>query len=125
MGKSLKTYVLLSAKNWHDTLFYNLSTNPNENWVRIKEKDDFVIEKLKLLNPDKVFIPHWSYIIPETIWSAFPCIVFHMTDLPYGRGGSPLQNLILSGKTDTKISALKVDNGIDTGDVFLKKDLFN
>ena len=46
-----------------------------------------------------------------------------MTDLPYGRGGSPLQNLILLGHKNTKISALQVESGIDTGDVYLKKDL--
>ena len=46
-----------------------------------------------------------------------------MTDLPYGRGGSPLQNLILRGVENTKISAISVDEDIDTGDVYLKKDL--
>ena len=46
-----------------------------------------------------------------------------MTDLPYGRGGSPLQNLIVRGHEETKISALKVAGGIDTGPIFLKKTL--
>jgi methionyl-tRNA formyltransferase len=46
-----------------------------------------------------------------------------MTDLPYGRGGSPLQNLIARGHKETKISALRVNDGIDTGPVFLKKPL--
>jgi methionyl-tRNA formyltransferase len=46
-----------------------------------------------------------------------------MTDLPFGRGGSPLQNLISRGIYSTKISALKVNKGIDTGDIYIKKDL--
>ena len=46
-----------------------------------------------------------------------------MTDLPFGRGGSPLQNLILRGYDETKISALKVDKGLDTGDIYIKKKL--
>jgi methionyl-tRNA formyltransferase len=46
-----------------------------------------------------------------------------MTDLPYGRGGSPLQNLIVRGITETKISAIKVAQGIDSGDVYLKRSL--
>jgi len=45
-----------------------------------------------------------------------------MTDLPFGRGGSPLQNLIERGIKKTKISAIKVDGGIDTGDIFFKRD---
>jgi methionyl-tRNA formyltransferase len=46
-----------------------------------------------------------------------------MTDLPYGRGGSPLQNLIARGHKNTKVSALRVREGMDTGPVYLKKDL--
>ena len=46
-----------------------------------------------------------------------------MTDLPYGRGGSPLQNLIIRNNKSTKISAIKVESGIDTGGIYLKNDL--
>jgi methionyl-tRNA formyltransferase len=46
-----------------------------------------------------------------------------MTDLPYGRGGSPLQNLIEKGHSRTKISALKVTSGIDEGPIYFKKEL--
>lgn len=46
-----------------------------------------------------------------------------MTDLPYGRGGSPLQNLILRKKKFTKISAFKVNNKIDGGPIYLKRKL--
>jgi len=45
-----------------------------------------------------------------------------MTDLPYGRGGSPLQNLLMNEIYDTKISAIRVEKELDTGDVYLKKD---
>jgi methionyl-tRNA formyltransferase len=119
----MKRFVLLTGKTWHNSLLAVLSSRDNEDWKLIRNQEDFTFEKLQDFQPEFIFIPHWSYIIPEKIWIAFPCVVFHMTDLPYGRGGSPLQNLILSGKTDTKISALKVDNGIDTGDIYLKKDL--
>lgn len=70
-----------------------------------------------------IFFLHWSVIIPEEIYHNYPCVVFHMTDLPYGRGGSPLQNLIVRGHTDTKISAIRVQKGLDTGDIYLKRDL--
>lgn len=46
-----------------------------------------------------------------------------MTDLPFGRGVSPLQNLIERGIENTKISAIKVDDGIDTGDIYFKESL--
>ncbi len=43
-----------------------------------------------------------------------------MTDLPFGRGGSPMQNLIARGIYKTKVSAIRVAEGLDTGDVYLK-----
>ena len=46
-----------------------------------------------------------------------------MTDLPYGRGGSPLQNLIQRGHSSTVITALRCSAGLDAGDVFLKQPL--
>ena len=119
----MKSFVLLTEKTWHKSMLNALASRENEKWKLIDKNDEFTIEKLQEFKPEFIFIPHWSYIIPEKIWTAFQCVVFHMTDLPYGRGGSPLQNLILSGKTKTKISAIRVNHGIDTGDVFLKKDL--
>jgi len=89
----------------------------------IKHKNDLNYKLLKSLNPQYIFFPHWSYIIPEDIYTNYTCIVFHMTDLPYGRGGSPLQNLIVSGQEQTKISAIQVDKEIDSGPVYLKRDL--
>lgn len=119
----MKSYVLLSEKKWHDSLFKKLSESENGKWHRIKEKKDFNLNNLSVLQPDIIFIPHWSYIIPESIFEKYECIVFHMTDLPYGRGGSPLQNLILAGNKKTKISALRVSKGIDEGPVYCKEDL--
>jgi methionyl-tRNA formyltransferase len=117
------TYIFLSAKPWHDTSFAELERELDVNWLRLKSKEEFEFSKLLEIRPDKIFIPHWSYIIPKEIFSKFECIVFHMTDLPYGRGGSPLQNLIVRGHKETKISALKVVKELDAGPIYLKKDL--
>jgi methionyl-tRNA formyltransferase len=46
-----------------------------------------------------------------------------MTDLPYGRGGSPLQNIILRGHRETKISAIKCVEEMDAGPIYLKRPL--
>ena len=46
-----------------------------------------------------------------------------MTDLPYGRGGSPLQNLIVRGHKETKISAIQVTKKLDGGPVYMKRPL--
>lgn len=120
----MKNYILVTGKQWHDDAFEHLTKNrKQENWIRITDKREFNPDNLKRLNPEIVFIPHWSYIISAEIFENFECIVFHMTDLPYGRGGSPLQNLIIRGHEETKVTAIRVEEGIDTGDIYLKKPL--
>ncbi|MBW1293894.1 formyltransferase family protein [Aquimarina litoralis] len=120
----MNNFVVLSEKTWNTRLVENLKKNiPDAQWLLINNKSDFLLENLKKINPSKIFIPHWSYIIPAEIFSSFECIVFHMTDLPYGRGGSPLQNLIVRGHKKTKVSALKVVKELDAGPIYLKQEL--
>lgn len=119
----MRTYILVSEKSWHNDLFCRLKKDIEANWIKIATRENFNKEYLKELSPDKIFIPHWSYIIKPDIYEQFECIVFHMTDLPYGRGGTPLQNLIVRGFDKTVMSAIKVTKGIDTGDVYLKRNL--
>ena len=116
-------YILLTEKKWHDSLFESLDQRDDEEWLRINEKGSFTKAFLDEWKPNKIFIPHWSHIIPSEVFDNFECIVFHMTDLPYGRGGSPLQNLIVRGHTETKVSAIRVNEGIDTGKVYMKRPL--
>jgi methionyl-tRNA formyltransferase len=118
------TNIILSEKEWNRNLISMLEKKYKvTNWLLINNKNDFNSGVLSKYNIDKIFIPHWSYIIPEAIYSNYECVVFHMTDLPYGRGGSPLQNLIVRGHTETKISAIRVVKELDVGPIYLKRDL--
>lgn len=83
-------------------------------------KEEFTINNIRDFNPDYIFLPHWSYIMPKEISDNWECIIFHMTDLPYGRGGSPLQNLIVRGHKETKISAIRMTEQLDGGPVYMK-----
>lgn len=46
-----------------------------------------------------------------------------MTDVPYGRGGSPLQNLIARGHRETVLTALRMTAEVDAGPVYMKRPL--
>lgn len=91
-------------------------------YYHIEQIDNLSLESLESIKPDFIFFPHWSYIIPKNIYENYNCVVFHMSDLPFGRGGSPLQNLISRKIYKTKISAIKVIKELDAGPVYLKKD---
>lgn len=116
-----RRYVIATSRKWFEDIAERLHTSTGEAFTLINNKKDLTLEKLREINPGYVFFPHWSYIIPEEIYSHFECVIFHMTDVPFGRGGSPLQNLISRGIYETKISALKCSEGIDAGPVYMKR----
>jgi len=89
----------------------------------ITDKRELTYARLAESKPRLVFFPHWSWVIPEEIHRNFECIVFHISDLPFGRGGSPLQNLIQRKIYQTNISALRVESALDAGKIYLKEPL--
>lgn len=91
--------------------------------VRVRTPEELSLESLAEHGPEFVFFPHWSWLVREEIHSRFQCVIFHMTDVPYGRGGSPLQNLIVHGHEETMLSALQCIEELDAGPVYLKRRL--
>ncbi|MCT7501664.1 methionyl-tRNA formyltransferase [Aliarcobacter cryaerophilus] len=121
----MKDIILIATiKDWNINNFYEFKKKFEDkyNLYLITNKDDLIYQNVKELNPKYIFFPHWSWLIPNEIYENYECILFHMTDLPYGRGGSPLQNLILNKIYTTKISAIKVTKELDEGDIYLKED---
>jgi methionyl-tRNA formyltransferase len=118
-------YVIAGSKSWTYQIYENILKNNNADWsyvcyVRDEQELDEIVRSI---SPRYIFFTHWSQIIPNEIHEAFECVIFHMTDLPYGRGGSPLQNLILRGHQETQISALRCVAKLDAGPIYMKRPL--
>lgn len=116
-------YVIASTRHWNMRMPKHLSDATGHEFHFIDNNEDLCLSRLVEIDPRYIFFPHWSYIIPSSIYDRFECVVFHMTDVPFGRGGSPLQNLISRGIYETKMTALRCSAGIDAGDVYLKEPL--
>lgn len=113
--------IITSLKTWNFKNYKKLKSQfPHIKFYLITKKEDLNLNYIQKINPKYIFFPHWSFIIPDEIYQNYKCIVFHMSDLPFGRGGSPLQNLILQNIKKTKISALRVCKDLDAGDIYLK-----
>ncbi len=65
----------------------------------------------------------WSEIIKKQIIEKYICICLHPSDLPLFRGGTPIQNQKINGITESKLTAFRMDDGIDTGPIICKKDI--
>ena len=123
LKENTDNYVVATIKDWNFIEFDRVLPIFSGNWTLIKDNNQLTIENLRRLKPKYVFFPHWSWIVAEDILKEFTCVCFHMTDVPYGRGGSPLQNLISRGHKQTKLTALKMTDQLDAGAVYLKAPL--
>lgn len=119
----MKNYIIATVKSWNIDN-YSLYTNdfPGK-WHLITDKNELNESVLKEIDPEYIFFPHWSWIVPKEIVQNYKCVCFHMTDVPYGRGGSPLQNLISMGHRITKLSVLRMTSSLDAGPVYIKYPL--
>ncbi|OQR40848.1 methionyl-tRNA formyltransferase [Aliarcobacter cryaerophilus] len=119
-----KAIVIATVKEWNINNYFELKKELENEYslYLLTNKDELSFENIEKINPKYIFFPHWSWIIPQKIYENYESILFHMTDLPYGRGGSPLQNLITNKIYNTKITAIKVSKELDEGDIYLKED---
>lgn len=115
-------YIVAASKPWSIQAYYEFCEDL-PNWYLVKHKEEMTLEFIESINPRYIFFPHWNWIVPSNIISKYESVCFHMTDVPYGRGGSPLQNLIIRGHKETKLTALKMTDDLDAGPVYLKDNL--
>lgn len=116
-------YAVAATKPWNREIFdRKISTFPGS-WSFFGQPEELTLPALERLSPRFVFFLHWSWKVPAEIFEAWECVVFHMTEVPYGRGGSPLQNLLERGHEDTRLSALRMEEEVDAGPVYLQRRL--
>lgn len=117
------TCVIACSKLWRPDIAQRVQDQTGEDCILVSTPDLLSEGWLEQVKPRFVFFPHWSHLIPESVFLRWNCVIFHMTDLPFGRGGSPLQNLIARGFYETRISALQCVAALDAGPVYMKHPL--
>lgn len=118
-----KVYVVATIRPWNINAFNDIIKHYPGTWRLVTTNKDLTPERIKRLKPRYIFFPHWSDIVPQSITRLSECVCFHETDVPFGRGGSPIQNLIARGYKETKVTALRMTDKIDAGPVYLKRKL--
>ena len=119
----MNDYVVATVKEWNIQAFERNTERMSGRWHLITRPDNLTVEYLLQLKPKYIFFPHWSWIVPVAILNCSECVCFHMTDLPYGIGGSPLQNLILRGHKTTKLTALRMVEQVDRGPIYCNQSM--
>ena len=86
-----------------------------------KLRDPESVEQVRAFGADLIVVMAYGQILPKGVLDAarLACLNLHASILPRHRGAAPIQAAILSGDTETGITVMYMDEGLDTGDILL------
>jgi len=91
---------------------------------RIKTNEEFRAQ-LTAIKPDAIIVVGYGRIVPQWMLDLprLGNINLHASLLPRYRGAAPIQWAIANGETETGVTTMRIDAGLDTGDILLQKKL--
>lgn len=83
------------------------------------------VERLRGFDADLMVVAAYGLLLPASILAAprLGCVNIHASLLPRWRGASPIQQAILAGDAESGITLIKMDEGLDTGDMIARRAL--
>lgn len=81
------------------------------------------VEILRDLRPDLMVVVAYGLLLPESVLEIprLGCVNIHASLLPRWRGAAPIQRAIQAGDTESGVSIMRMEKGLDTGPVYLSK----
>jgi methionyl-tRNA formyltransferase len=88
-------------------------------------KSDEAIAGIRALAPDLIVVMAYGQILPRSVLNAarIACLNLHASLLPRWRGAAPIQPAIAAGDRTTGITVIYMDEGLDTGDILLTREI--
>lgn len=85
-------------------------------------KDEAFLELLKGYQPDVIVVVAFGRILPQSVLDLpkYGCVNVHGSLLPQYRGAAPIQRAVLDGLKETGVTTMRMDIGMDTGDMLLQ-----
>ena len=78
-------------------------------------RDEAVVNELLATQCDMIIVAAYGQILPKEILEYVPCVNLHASILPHYRGASPIQQSLLNNDLESGVSAMWMDEGLDTG----------
>ena len=94
-------------------------------YIQVDKFNNDIIQKIKDYNADVGVVVSFGKIIPKEVFNSprYGCFNIHFSLLPKYRGAAPVQQALIDGNTKTGVTAFCIEEGLDTGDILLQKEL--
>jgi len=110
-------------RDWALNIYDRISIDSCHTFLMVKDKERFSEAVIKDFCPDLVLFYGWSWMVPESIWRNHTCLMLHPSPLPLYRGGSPIQNQIIAGERNSKVTIFIMNGELDAGDIVAQDGL--
>lgn len=118
----------IGSKSKRKTAFNPIKKIAEKNSIPLLQPEkitDEFIQEIKTLNPDLIVVTSYGKIISEELLNIpkYNCLNVHVSLLPKLRGASPVQNAVLEGLDETGVTIMKMDVGMDDGDIIAQEKI--
>ncbi|MBK19139.1 MAG: methionyl-tRNA formyltransferase [Rhodospirillaceae bacterium] len=104
-------------------------TFADENGIDVRTPENFKsqasVTEFAALDADIAVVMAYGLILPQPILTAprLGCVNIHASLLPRWRGAAPIQRAIMAGDTETGVTIMQMDEGLDTGEILLQEKI--
>tara|TARA_B100000965_G_C19472396_1_gene704719 strand:+ start:186 stop:839 length:654 start_codon:yes stop_codon:yes gene_type:complete len=113
----MRKIACVGYRGWALNIYKNLQKHTDLEFLIISSKNEYSDNKIIDYDPDIVLFYGWSWLISDTLIQKYTCLMLHPSPLPKYRGGSPIQNQIISGEKLSMVSIFIINNKMDEGDI--------
>ncbi len=110
-------------RQWALNIYDDLANSTDHAFLIFRSKAQYNEEVLRDFKPDLVLFYGWSWYIKQELLNDIKCLMLHPSPLPKYRGGSPIQNQIIAGETDTQVSIFVMNEELDAGDIVGQQEI--
>lgn len=108
----------IGYRDWALSIYKKLlDAFPQHEFLFQDSKEKYSEDEIYTFKPDYILFYGWSDMVKPELLQSFDCLMLHPSDLPRYRGGSPIQNQIIDGVTESAVTIFLMDDGMDSGPI--------
>ena len=104
-------------RDWALSIYDALAKQTDHQFFIVRSREQYDEAALQDFKPDLMLFYGWSWIISAAVLTRTPCVMLHPSPLPKYRGGSPIQNQIIRGETQSAVTLFLMDERLDAGPI--------